>query len=177
MSKWCTINCSLSTVVVEVEDPGRVYIEEFSEVSLSCEIYGYPRDSSSPVWTSSVWTSDELQSGRFTTTVTNTGLLNSSSISTTERIVSQLTIFCASERDSGEYTCSVQGNSTTVTLTIVEGISRELFTLCLLCYLVSLPFLEIAEPIQNKCDCGKPIYIFSYYLPFHKALYFTWQEL
>ena len=103
-------------MVVEVEDPGRVYTEEVSEVTLSCEIYGYPRDSSPPVWTSSVWTSDELQSGRFTTTVTNAGLLNGSSISTTERVVSQLTIFCATQRDSGEYTCSVQGNSTTVAL-------------------------------------------------------------
>ena len=113
-------------MVVEVEDSGRVYTEEISVVTLSCEIYGYPRDSSSPVWTSSVWTSDELQSGRFTTTVTNAGLLNGSSISTTERVVSQLTIFCATEKDSGEYTCFVEGNSTTVTLSIA-GIARYHF--------------------------------------------------
>ena len=116
--------CSLSTVVVEVEDPGRVYTDEVSEVTLSCEIYGYPRDSSPPVWTS---TSDELQSGRFTTTVTDVSPLNGSSISTTERVVSQLTIFCVSERDSGEYTCSVQGNSTTVALNIIDrGTARYL---------------------------------------------------
>ena len=118
--------CTLFTVIVEVEDSGRVYTEEVSVVTLSCEIYGYPRDSSPPVWTSSVWTSDELQSGRFTTTVANAGLLNGSSISTTERVVSQLTIFCATQRDSGEYTCSVEGKSTTVTLNIA-GIARYCF--------------------------------------------------
>ena len=91
-------------------------IDEVSEVTLSCEIYGYPRDSSPPVWTS---TSDELQSGRFTTAVTDVGPLNGSSISTTERVVSQLTINNVTEGDSGEYTCSVQGNSTTVTLALV----------------------------------------------------------
>ena len=111
-------------MVVEVEDPGRVYSDEVSEVTLSCEVYGYPRDSSPPAWTS---TSGELQSGRFNTTVTNAGLLNGSSISTTERVVSQLTIFCVSERDSGEYTCSMQGNSTTVTLSITDrGTARYL---------------------------------------------------
>ena len=109
---------SLSTVIVEVEDPGRVYTDEVSEVTLSCELYGYPRDSFPPVWTS---TSNELQSGRFTTTVTNAGLLNVSSVSTTEKVVSQLTISNVTERDSGEYTCSVQGNSTTVKLDIITG--------------------------------------------------------
>ena len=115
------------TVVVEVEDPERVYTDEVSEVTLSCEIYGYPRDSSPPVWTSSVRTRDELQSGSFTTTMTDVRPLNGSSISTTEKVVSQLTIFCVSERDSGEYTCSVQGNSTTVTLSITDrGTARYL---------------------------------------------------
>ena len=116
-------------MVVEVEDPGRVhvYTDEVSEVTLSCEIYGYPRDSSPPVWTSSVRTRDELQSSnRFATTVTDVGPLNSSSISTTERVVSQLTISNVTERDSGEYTCSVQGNSTTTTPIIVgAGITIE----------------------------------------------------
>ena len=90
-----------------------MYTEEVSEVTLSCEIYGYPRDSSPPVWTSSLWTSDELQSGsyRFTTTVTNAGLLNGSSISTTERVVSQLTVSNVTERSSGEYTCCVERNN------------------------------------------------------------------
>ena len=111
---------------------GRVFTDTVSEVTLSCEIYGYPRDSSPPVWTSSVRTSDELQSGRFTTTVTNAGLLNGSSISTTERVVSQLTINNVTERDLGEYTCSVQGNSTTITPIIVgAGIAIEDVFICM----------------------------------------------
>ena len=111
-------------MVVEVDDPGRVYTDEVSVVTLSCKIYGYPRDSSLPVWTS---TSDELQCGRFTTTVTDVRPLNGSSISTTERVVSQLTIRNVTEGDSGEYTCSVQGNSTTVTLSITDrGTARYL---------------------------------------------------
>ena len=114
-----------NTVLVE----GRVFTDTVSEVTLSCEIYGYPRDSSPPVWTS---TSDELQSGRFTTTVTNAGLLNGSSISTTERVVSQLTIRNVTERDSGEYTCSVQGNSTTTTpIRIGAGIAIEDVFICM----------------------------------------------
>ena len=137
-------------MVVEVEDPGRVYTEEVSEVTLSCEIYGYPRDSSPPVWTSSVWTSDELQSGRFTTTVTNAGLLNGSSISTTEGVVFQLTIFCATQRDSGEYTCSVQGNSATVALRISDrGISKYAYLTVFI-----LSSFSIADPTQAECTCS-----------------------
>ena len=83
---------------------------------LKCEVYGYPRDSSPPVWTHG---SDKLHNGRYTTTVTNAGLLSDSSISTTERVVSQLTITNVTVNDSGDYTCSWQGNSTTVTLRIV----------------------------------------------------------
>ena len=117
----CSFYCSLSTVVVEVEGPGTVYTDEVSKVTLSCKIYGYPRDPSPPVWTFSERTSDELQSGRFNTAVTDVRPLNGSSISTTERVVSQLTIRNVTEGDSGEYTCSVQGNSTTVTLDIITG--------------------------------------------------------
>ena len=159
-------------MVVEVEDPGRVYTDEVSVVTLSCEIYGYPHDSSPPVWTS---TSDELQSGRFTTTVTNAGLLNGNSISTTERVVSQLTIFCVSERDSGEYTCSVQGNSTTVTLSITDrGTARYL--LIIISMPVSFPpILDIANPIQAQCNCGKHFQCFI--INFNNALYYAWQDL
>ena len=82
---------------------------------LKCEVYGYPHDSSPPVWTHG---SDELHNGRYNTTVTNAGLLSGNSISTTERVVSQLTITNVTVNDSGDYTCSWQGNSTTVTLRI-----------------------------------------------------------
>ena len=82
---------------------------------LKCEVYGYPRNSSPPVWTHG---SDEMQNGRYTTNVINAGLLSGNSISTTERVVSQLTIINVTANDSGDYTCSWQGNSTTVTLRI-----------------------------------------------------------
>ena len=59
-----------ATVVVEVESPGTVFTGS-SEVNLTCEIYGYPRDSSSPVWTRG---SDELQGDRYTTTVNDDDL-------------------------------------------------------------------------------------------------------
>ena len=102
-------------MVIEAESPVTVFTGESTEAVLKCEVYGYPRDSSPPVWTHG---SDELHNGRYTTTVTNAGLLSGNSISTTVRVVSQLTIFCVSPSDSGDYTCSWQGNTTTVTLRV-----------------------------------------------------------
>ena len=53
-----------------------------------------------------------METGRFNTTLSNTGLLSDGSVSSTEKVVvSQLTIYCASETDEGEYTCSVDGQS------------------------------------------------------------------
>ena len=94
---------------------------------LKCEVYGYPRDTSPPVWTHG---SDELHNGRYTTTVTNAGLLSGNSISTTERVVSQLTITNVTANDSGDYTCSWQGNSTTVTLRIAIIIGESIYSAC-----------------------------------------------
>ena len=108
-------------MVVEVESDSQILATEDSVVVLSCEVYGYPRGSSPPVWTSSQWTSDELQSGRFSTSLTNDDRLSDGSVSSTERVVSQLSIFCTSEADSGEYTCSVTGNSTSLQLTVSKG--------------------------------------------------------
>ena len=101
----------------------QVFLSEGSEVVLWCEVYGYPRDSSPPVWT---WSGGEL-SDRSTTTVTGSdGLLSgASSVSFSERVVSQLTISNATEGDSGEYKCSVPGNSTSINVDIGK------FILCL----------------------------------------------
>ena len=103
--------------------------------------------------------------------MTNAGLLNGSSISTTERVVSQLTISNVTERDLGEYTCSVQGNSTTTTPIIVgAGIAIEDVFVCTFhSFIFSSIFLEIAEPIQVKCDGGKPL---NTYNIFDSTMYF-----
>ena len=121
-------------MIVEVKSPGTVFTGEGSLVSLTCEIYGYPHNSCSPVWTRG---SEKLQGDKYTTTVINAGLLSGSSIFSTERVVSQLTIRNVTEDDSGEYTCSVEGNSTTANLTVVlEGNIDLQFMLCSehLCY-------------------------------------------
>ena len=99
-------------MVIEAESPVTVITGESTEAVLKCEVYGYPRNSSPPVWTHG---SDELHNG---TTVSNAGLLSGNSISTTERVVSQLTITNVTANDSGDYTCSWQGNTTTVTLRV-----------------------------------------------------------
>ena len=96
------------TVVIEAESPVTVFTGESTEAVLKCEVYGYPRDSSPPVWIN----------GSNTTNVTNAGLLSGNSISTTERVVSQLTITNVTANDSGDYTCFWQENSTTVALRV-----------------------------------------------------------
>ena len=103
------------TVVIEADSQVTVFSGESTEAVLECEVYGYPHNSSPPVWTHG---SDELHNGRYTTTVTNAGLLSGNSISTTERVVSQLTIANVTANDSGDYTCSWQGNTTIVTLRV-----------------------------------------------------------
>ena len=84
------------------------------KAELVCAVYGYPRDSSGPVWTHG---SDTVQDDdRISINVTNAGLLSGGSVSSTNSVESRLTISNVTEEDSGEYTCSVQGNSSTVTL-------------------------------------------------------------
>ena len=112
---------SLTAVVVEVESESSptVKTRESTDVELVCEVYGYPHDSSSPVWTHG---SDPVQDGdRISITVTSASLLSGSSVSSTNRVVSRLTISNVTEEDSGPYTCSVQGNNSTITLTVVSG--------------------------------------------------------
>ena len=124
-------------MIVEVKSPGTVFTGEGSLVSLTCEIYGYPHNSCSPVWTRG---SEKLQGDKYTTTVINAGLLN---VSSTERVVSQLTIRNVTEDDSGEYTCSVEGNSTTANLTVVlEGNIDLHFMLCV-----------VSISVMNICLC------------------------
>ena len=106
-------------MVVESVSSPTVYTGESTEAELVCAVYGYPRDSSSPVWTNG---SDPVQDGdRISITVASASLLSGSSVSSTNRVESRLTISNVTEEDSGEYTCSVQGNSSTVTLTVESG--------------------------------------------------------
>ena len=107
-------------MVVQVESSETYTVGSCNtKVELVCEVYGYPRDSSSPVWTHG---SDPVQDDdRISITVTSASLLSGSSVSSTNRVESRLTISNVIEEDSGEYTCSVQGNSSTVTLTVESG--------------------------------------------------------
>ena len=96
-------------MIVEVESSGLVVREGSEVIVLTCEVYGYPRDSSPPMWSSP---GRNLESGRFNTTPRYTGQLSNGSVSSTDKVaLSQLTIYCAFETDEGEYTCSVDGES------------------------------------------------------------------
>ena len=109
------------TVVVQVESSETVYTVGScnTEVELVCEVYGYPRDSSGPVW---IHGSDTVTDDCWhTINVASASLLSGSSVSSTNRVESRLTISNVPEEDTGEYTCSVQGNSSTVTLTVESG--------------------------------------------------------
>ena len=113
VSGLITIHCVSQVVspavMVEVESSGLVVRKGSDIVVLTCEVYGYPQNSSLPKWSSP---GRDLKTGRFNTTLSNTGLLTDGSVSSTEKVVvSQLTIYCASETDEGNYTCSVDGKS------------------------------------------------------------------
>ena len=105
---------TISLVIVEAVSSESVV--EGSVVVLSCEVYGYPRNSSSPVWTSSE--SHDLQSGRFSIS-NNSRRLTGDSVAFNDRVISRLTIVNVTMEDAREYTCSVQGNSTTITLVVI----------------------------------------------------------
>ena len=111
---------------MEVKPSGPVFRDEGTDVVLECVVYGYPRDSSPPVW---AW------SGRFTTSVTNAhkNMLDESSVSSSESILSKLTITNATKDGSGEYICSVEGNATSVSITIGDskGIVKVMNTPCM----------------------------------------------
>ena len=111
----------LFTVIVEVESSGLVVREGSEVIVLTCEVYGYPRDSSPPKWSSP---GRNLETGRFITTLSDTGPLSGGSVSSTDKVtVSQLTIYCASETNNGEYTCSVVGESASFRI----GLGKLLF--------------------------------------------------
>uniref|UniRef100_UPI003342E330 Cell recognition molecule, long form n=1 Tax=Geodia cydonium TaxID=6047 RepID=UPI003342E330 len=96
-------------LIVEVDSSGLVAREGSEVVVLTCEVYGYPRDSSPPMWSSP---GRNLESGRFNITPRYTGTLSNGSVSSSDKVaLSQLTIFNVTVADEGEYTCSVAGES------------------------------------------------------------------
>ena len=94
-------------VIVEVGIPLKVDIG--GSAILVCEVYGYLRNSMQPQWT---FMDDILPNND------NMGILyeNSFPDSTTGRLKSYLAIITVSEENFGDYTCSVEGNSSSVTL-------------------------------------------------------------
>ena len=81
---------------------------------LTCEVYGYPRDSSPPKWSSP---GRDLTTCKFNTNLSNADkLLSNSSVSSEESVVLQLKITDITPADEGEYTCSVNGESETLTI-------------------------------------------------------------
>ena len=116
-------------MIVEVESSGQVVREGSEVIVLTCEVYGYPRDSSPPMWSSP---GRNLESGRFNTTPRYTGQLSNGSVSSTDKVaVSQLTIYCASETDEGEYTCTVDGESASFRVDLGKFIHSKLVNILL----------------------------------------------
>ena len=82
-------------MAVEVE---AMYTGDSTDVELVCKVYGYPRDSSGPVWTHG---SDPVQDcDRISITVTSASLLSGSSVSSTNRVESRLTISIVTEEST-----------------------------------------------------------------------------
>ena len=118
---------SLPVVMTEVKPSGTVHRAEGSDVVLECEVYGYPRDSYPPVWT---WSGGDLQSDRVNIYLSKADLLtDAGSISSSGRVVSTLTIRNVTGEDSGEYTCSAQGNTLSVTIVIGKFTSMHLHSI------------------------------------------------
>ena len=83
----------------------------------------------------------------------NIGLLNGIVYPSIEKVVSQLKN--VTEDDSGEYTCSVPGNSTTATLTVVlEG--NKFIQQCLSS--PSIIIMQTARTTQEECNCGNALH-------------------
>ena len=125
-----------------------------------CEVYGYPRDSSLPVWTHG---RDAIQNEcRHTITVSNATLLSGRNISSDESVVSVLSIVNVTANDAGEYTCSVTGNSSTVILAVNPGKYMNMYIpVCLHVHLTfkmpSPPPLGVTithlSPLAALCHC------------------------
>ena len=101
---------------VQVQPPPSIYLEDRHYVELVCEVYGHPRNSSHPVWT----TRGSAVKNDCRHCITG-GLFIGMSVSYDQRMESVLSILNMTVEDTGEYTCSVRGNSSAITLTVLSG--------------------------------------------------------
>ena len=110
-------------MVVDVQYVG-LQVREGTAI-LICEVYGYPRDSSPPKWSSP---GRDLTTCKFSTELTSNGdRLSDGSISSYDKVLSQLSI-CTNltHKDEGEYTCSVEGKSSTTSIYLGKLYSLQL---------------------------------------------------
>ena len=103
-------------VYVQVQPPPAIYLEDRHYVELVCEVYGYPRNSSHPVWT----TKGSAVQNDCRHCITGS-LFSGISVSYDQRVESVLSILNMTVEDAGEYTCLVNGESSAVTLTVLSG--------------------------------------------------------
>ena len=109
-------------VVVDVQHVG-LQVREGTAI-LICEVYGYPRDSFPPKWSSP---GRDLTTCKFSTELNNGDRLSNGSISSYDKVVSELSI-CTNltHEDEGEYTCSVEGQSSTTSIYVGKLHSLQL---------------------------------------------------
>ena len=103
-------------VYIRIQQPADLYVEDVDFVQLVCEVYGYPHITSHPVWRrrgNSVQNDNKYS--------VSGCLFSGMSVSYDQRVVSALSILNVTVEDTGEYTCSVSGNSSTVALTVLPG--------------------------------------------------------
>ena len=100
-----------AAVIVEVDIPSKVDIG--GNIILVCKVYGYLRNSMQPQWT---FMDDIVPNNSIKIFLNEMGLHKSVLDSTTGRLESYLAIITVLEENFGDYTCSVEGNSSSVTL-------------------------------------------------------------
>ena len=97
-------------------------------VSLTCEVHGFLRSMAPPTWLDSKGELVPVESSNYS--VSNYSVVSTTSsrpaalISNSSAIQGQRSIFTIlrlSEEDEGNYTCMVEGNSSTVQLLVIPG--------------------------------------------------------
>nr|CAA54663.1 Sponge receptor tyrosine kinase [Geodia cydonium] len=151
-------------LIVEVDSSGLVVREGSEVIVLTCEVYGYPRDSSPPMWSSP---GRNLESGRFNITPRYTGTLSNGSVSSSDKVaLSQLTIFNITVADEGEYKCSVDGESASFRVDlggsnssgsnsgVIAGVLITLLLLIALIIILIFVFWVVCYRRRGKLDLG-----------------------